>query len=395
MALSPPRAVLCRVCTTWYMSHLNQPGFDRWASHRAALSAVLGRATPSAANTVCLAEAFAGSAERAAAFLGHHGLGGWWHESISAQGAKDDFARQLEHALAHWRRAGAMLQLAQESAMRAVAQALDARGVRFVFLKAAAVRAELYQSPGLRPATDIDMLVHPADRVETIEALGVIGATPWARQAESAHEMAFRLGVVDIDLHWDLLAPGRLRGEVAARVLQRRVPAAIGWRPDDTDVLFVSLVHLAFAKHVCSAHAGLNRVADTCRALRLMAPDLNELECRVREAGCAAAAWASVTWILMLVAPTPVISSDPTCAGGIELSALRSLERNLRPRRPKDAYLALWLQHDWPGRLLNRQQWLVQIAFSLFLHDSPLDAVRAIQHKLMRPNLSATAPDPA
>ncbi len=377
------------------MSLLNQPAFDRWAQHRAALSVVLGGDAREAADTVCLAEAFAGSAARAAAFLGHHGLSGWWHESISAHGAVDEFARQLKDALVCARRAGTMLQLAQESAMRAVTHALDVRGVRFVFLKAAAVRSELYASPGLRPATDIDMLVLPVDRFAAVEALREIGATPWARQEASAHEMAFRLGIVDIDLHWDLLAPGRLPGDVAAGVLQRRVSAAIGWRPDDTDVLFISLVHLAFAKHVCTAHAGLNRVADIWLALRLMAPDLTEIEHRLREAGCAAAAWASVTWILMLIEPALAKRFDPTRPGGIEPSALSRLALRLRPQRPKDGYLTLWLRHDWPGRLLDRQQWLVQIAFSLFLHDSPGDALRAIRHKLTRPNLSATAPDHA
>ena len=368
-------------------------GINRWWRHQTAISPVVEPWLHPRLALPRLWAAHGDDSEAIVAFLRHHGLAGLWAGYLAGEEVADEW-RGLVAPLEQIRRGTLMLQLLQEQAMTAVAAAFEAAGVNYVFLKTAGTRRELYDDPGTRPSTDIDILVEPEQRHHARAAIESLGGVAWAQQGESAHEIAFRLGSVDIDLHWDLLAPGRLRGEVAERILRRRVTARIGWRPEDTDVLFIQLVHLAFAKHVCSPHAGLNRVTDALLALRRLQPDQAMLDQRLRQAGCANAAWASAYWIAMLAAPIEGerrAGVPPGRSGGNEAVWLTELMHRLAPSSARSAYLRQWLVNDWPGRLSGRHEWLVRMAFTLALHDAFSDAARATYRKLLRPNLAASA----
>jgi len=128
--------------------------------------------------------------------------------------------------------------------------------------------------------------------------------------------------------------------------------------------------------------------------LRRLQPDQAMLEQRLRQAGCAHAAWASAYWIAMLAAPIGEEGQagvPPARSGGNEAVWLTELMRRLAPSSARSAYLRHWLINDWPGRLSGRHEWLVRMAFTLPLHDALADAVRATHRKLLRPNLAASA----
>jgi len=352
----------------------------RWTRHRAALLPVTRPDLAPARALDRLLQAFAGDVAAIEAFLLAHGLSGIWDRLLATDGAPQLGAAPLVTRLSDARRGCVMLQLAQESSMRAVHLAFDRAGIEFVYLKAAATRGELYEAPGQRPANDIDVLVRAVDRDRAISALVALGGVRWAQQAPSAHEATFRLGMVDIDLHWDLLAPGRLRGDVVGELLHRRVATPLGWRPDDTDGLFVALVHLAFAKYVCSPHAGLNRVADIWLTLRRLHPDIGDLSERLHRAGAATAAWTSAAWLAMLTSP----ESDEATAHDREAALLHALLAATAPGRLRARYLRGWLGSDWPGRLIDGHEALIRVAFTLPLHDALTDAFRATYRRLHR-----------
>lgn len=92
--------------------------------------------------------------------------------------------------------------------------ALHTAGVEVIVLKGMALMESLYRNPGLRPVTDMDILVHPADVPAALEALQGLSWTPTADTepflgAVEDHrtEMALqnpRLMTL-LDLHWGLL----------------------------------------------------------------------------------------------------------------------------------------------------------------------------------------------
>ena len=148
----------------------------------------------------------------------------------------------------------------QNKTIKQISDTFENNNISFVFLKAAGVRDELYESLGLRPCTDIDLLVSPVDRHRAASALTALGAKRVSSPddpGEAAHESTWQQGLVDIDLHWDILGPGRLPPALTTQVLARRKKTAMGWRPDDIDCVLIALVHPAFAKHVCFAAHGI------------------------------------------------------------------------------------------------------------------------------------------
>lgn len=99
-------------------------------------------------------------------------------------------------------------------ALAEILRALHAAGVEVIVLKGMALMESLYRNPGLRPVTDMDILIHAADVPAALDALQGIGWTPTADTepflgAEEDHrtEMALQNPrmMTLLDLHWGLL----------------------------------------------------------------------------------------------------------------------------------------------------------------------------------------------
>jgi len=110
------------------------------------------------------------------------------------------------HTLQHYTRLfGQVEQIAAE---------FQARGVGLIVLKGMALSESLYHNPGLRPVTDIDLLVRPADVPAAAEELARLGwqqsGEPFRGQQEDyRHELQFlRAGIpAAVELHWGLFQP--------------------------------------------------------------------------------------------------------------------------------------------------------------------------------------------
>ncbi len=95
-----------------------------------------------------------------------------------------------------------------------IAAVFQARGVGLIVLKGMALAESLYHNPGLRPVTDIDLLVRPADVPAAAEELARLG---WQQSGEQfrgpqedyRHELQFlRAGTpAALELHWGLFQP--------------------------------------------------------------------------------------------------------------------------------------------------------------------------------------------
>jgi hypothetical protein len=353
------------------------PASDAWAAHRAAISIEEeGVDVWRAAQT--LLHCHNNDIDKVESFITWHGLAGLWSEALAAAGntrtVSDESARDaivvLQQRLASLQRHQVVHQLMQDAAMRTASDALSAASIAFVWLKAAAVRAELYARPGLRPSTDLDLLVLPADRNRAIAALLSVGGTRLASSDVSSHEEVVRIGSVDLDIHWHVLAPGRLREGVTEEILRDRVSNACGARPSNRHMLALALIHPAFAKHVCSRHMGLNRVADTLRMLRAWDVDAQDLRQIATAWGGFTGARASLYWLSKI-------------SNSGRLSQL-NMAFNKNADSLIDTYLARQIDRNWPDAWVDRSRFVLGLTFSVWLQDSPTDAIRAMFARLLR-----------
>ena len=150
--------------------------------------------------------------------------------------------------------------MAQQQAIAEVDRLFEAAGIPYAVMKGALVRELLHADPSVRAAGDIDVLVSPADRQEAARLLVGAGFKMHLDVLNVSHEITLKTASADIDLHWNILRPGRTRTDLTAELLSRRVRVNGFWGLSDSDSTFLMLVHPAFAKYVCSPHMGLSRV---------------------------------------------------------------------------------------------------------------------------------------
>jgi hypothetical protein len=170
-------------------------------------------------------------------------------------------------------------------------------------------------------------------------------------------------GEVTIDLHWALLREGRLRQEPVKEMLSRSTRQGEVTTLCSEDVLFMLLVHPAFAKHLAGWDMGLHRVMDIVEWLRTQQFNWPVVCSRLENHGARSAAWATLRWVELLSGPYSLPQLDPMMS-------------DVRPGRLRRAWLNRWLQKDYSARSSDRH-WIRLLGFTPFLHDTTGDAMRA------------------
>jgi hypothetical protein len=291
-------------------------------------------------------------------------LGPLWH-ALQSDHERDVLRGDCTERLRDARMASAIGYLAQRAALDRLDQAFHAAAIPYVVLKGAHVRECVYPDPALRRAGDVDLLVAPDDRRRAACALAYAGYTLHANAANISHEATFSEGLVDIDLHWHMLRPGRTRVDLTGELLERRQRVNGLWGLSDTDTVFLMLTHPAFAKYVCSPNMGLARVADFLLWIDKQPVDWPAVVRLLERAGLKTAAWTVLSWFRMLAPPQAHARLDGWLA-------------DVRPGPLRAAYLRQWLLHDLPTRWLDRP-FLIQAGFTLALHDRAGDVVHALR----------------
>lgn len=305
-----------------------------------------------------------------------HGLAGPWLVRYPAPRTLADSDAHLQ--LKRQRMHDAALYAAQRQALPGIDEALRKAGVPYLVMKGAHVREAVYSDGALRPAEDIDILVSRDRARQTAQALAEDG---WALHTSAetiSHEAALVRGPVMIDLHWDILRPGRTRVPMAEAMLARRVFTPRFPATEDTDTVFLMLVHPAFAKHVCAPAMTLVRALDFALWVRQRHVDWDLLARRLDEAGVKTAAWCVLRWMGMIL-NLPAIGVPADFIARIAPASLR--------RR----YLDVWLTRNLPSELAGVPN-AVQSGFTLALHDTPRDAARAVGGWLHSRDASRASP---
>jgi hypothetical protein len=285
-------------------------------------------------------------------FVVEHGLGPVWHERTG----REEFRPARRQAEA--------LFLAHQEALKEIDAILEASGIEYAVIKGAANRLLLFDNPAVRACHDIDVLVAPGDRVAAAKALDAAGFRAEFDAASISRELVMIRGSANIDLHWALLREGRLRVDPTAEMLSRRRRSNGLWMLDADDAFYLLLVHPAFGKHLSSWNMGLHRVADVIQWINTQSMDWSRVCDQLRATGVQTAAWATMSWIRMLA---------QTHAPEV----LNTMSADIRPGRMRCRWIERWLRRDLSVRLARRN-WIRLLAFSIYLHDRPGDALRAI-----------------
>lgn len=177
---------------------------------------------------------------------------------LAEAGAADFEAAWTGHAGGTFRRE-ALHGVALEMSSAAVVRALARAGIAATLLKGPRLSEQLYGGPGVRPSSDVDVLVRPRDLDTAVRVLVSLGYAP-PRDPRSAEGLP--------DLHYQLVRPGRpvvelhwrihwYESGLTERILRQAKPSP---RQDAaSDATTVAALLLFYAR---DGYAGLRPAAD-------------------------------------------------------------------------------------------------------------------------------------
>jgi hypothetical protein len=339
--------------------HLTQD--DPYQLHRVALSPLLPGATQD--DIACACEQLVTIGEETfSAFLQKQGLAPMWDYMLQQQNSADQLTEDFKESLHQSRLYATATYLIQRHKLTLIKEVLENANIPHAVYKGADTRERLYEEPALRPAVDIDILVLDEHKVAAIKAFKKEGYEFYASAKNISHEANLNQGKTSIDLHWDILRPGRTRIPMAPRFLDTRVDYGSHWAMSDEATLFVMLVHPVFVKYGTTPQAALMRMVDIAKLLAKSNVNWKAVIQLLDEAGLKTAAWITLSWLELLTGK----------------QQHKHIMSALKPSVPKQKYLQYWLHKNLSSRLLNKPVY-VQLGFTLPAHDRWGDAFRAIR----------------
>ena len=295
-------------------------------------------------------------------FLIFNGLAPLWHEALANAGQENIIDPVFLEKLRQVHLTAEANYLMQKKTLQKVHGELTLAGIKYVVFKGALIREQVYENPALRPCTDIDVLVAKQDRDAAIQALKNVGMDYKPDAKNISHEATLIDGPVHIDLHWQILRPGRMRVDMTESILKdaRINNGFVGLR--DEASIFVMLVHPAFTKHVCNPYASLIRIIDLMRWIQFRSVNWEDIFGLCEKAGVKTAAWATIYWMNLLI-------RDET---------LVLFLKRLAPNTFQRKYLEFWINNNLPSRFVNKNNF-VRIFFSLAIQDSFSDSLKTLK----------------
>lgn len=310
--------------------------------------------------------------ERLADCIVTNNLGPLWNELLRHTKKSVQFSDGFLNRIKPSTRHAALNYLAQQQTLFKAAAIFDNEGIPFAVYKGAHIREILYDKPAIRPSADIDILISPFDKERAIRSLTQSGFSMHSLAQNISHEITMSAESASIDLHWQILQPGRLRKNMTSDFLAARQKVSYFWGLSNEATLFIMLVHPVFAKYSTGPVASLIQMVDLVRWTQTEKIDWNLLSVWLHECGVQTAAWVTTDYLQFLT----------------EKTLPESFIKTIQPSRLKAAYLRKWIRLNLSNRFFN-QRIIIHAGFTLPVHDTIKDAFRAI-HSVIQERKMAT-----
>lgn len=332
---------------------------DRYRLHRLALLPLLPDATQDDIGRACdqLTTIDEGSFS---AFVEQQGLAPMWDVMLEQNAAKQQVSEKFREVLRHSRRHATASYLIQRNKLKLIKEILEGAKITHAVYKGTDTRERLYPEPALRSAADIDVLVSEHKKIPAIRAFEQRGFEFSTSENNISHEASLYKGLTSIDLHWDILRPGRTRIPMTDSLVALRQDYDSHWGMCDEAALFVMLVHPVFAKYGTAPQASLIRMLDLTLMLTRRHLNWHVVLALLEKAGLKTAAWITLKWLELLT----------------NVQAPAHLMQALKPGTLRKRYLVYWLQQDLSSKLLEKPA-CIKLGFTLPAHDQWMDAIRA------------------
>ena len=304
--------------------------------------------------------------------LRRYECGGYLHRACSRDGRTGDLPQVWAAALERTHRKLVIDNLAALAAFREVGRHLAKEGATFILLKGAAYLDDLYDDPGARLLTDIDLLLRRGDagrvarRLRAAGYVGEIGVDyPEFRRFEMWRPGA---GHTRLEFHWWLGLP--LRFNISQDALwERSTPAALEGiacrRLGPEDALLFHVAHLS--DHYFGP--SLKWVLDLREMFRGWTLDRETLVAR-------ATGWRLQVPLYLSLSHMEKLFPGEAPAG---------LRDRLTPGRPRLARLRRWMSQDPLEFLRPVPQGPSRYPLRCLLIDRPVDAALLAGRVLSRP----------
>ena len=293
-------------------------------------------------------------------FILQQGLGGLWHKVLK-ESVFSAFSSIFTNKLRSIALLNAANYLQQQYMLKNVEKIFKDHSIPYAVFKGAHIRELSYSQPAVRPACDIDILVSETDKIRVICALTAHGLIFHPEAKNISHEASLSKNNVTIDLHWNLLRPGRTRENLTEEFLHTRQEYSGQYGLCNEATLFIMLVHPVFAKYATAPQASLVRVVDLVRWVEKRNIDWDKLQDWLIRGGVQTAAWITAEWLAMLTGftlPEPFL-------------------QKIKPGKFRSLYLQKWITCNYSSCLLNYPI-LIQAGLTLPAHDRFSDACRAV-----------------
>jgi len=261
----------------------------------------------------------------------------------------------------------AATQLMQRKILQDTRDAFEEANIEYLVFKGAHLRHTIYTDSTQRPVCDIDILVRDERKFDAVKALLQASFSSRHEAENISHETSLHKNNVWIDLHWHLMRPGRTRINLNNYLFEQR--QAFGEYKDSSFVgltneasLLVMLIHPAITKYVNGSASSLRHLVDIHRLAQQDGINWERLLDMLNKSGTRTAAWASLTWLQMLV-------DEPM---------YEDLTKQLKPGGLKVRWLRYWMGGDLNTKLAERRL-LIRTGFSLMLQDNLKDVLSAVK----------------
>jgi len=338
----------------------SHPRGDAYSLHRTALRPLLPYASERDLFESCTQIKQIGK-PRFIEFLHQQNLAPMWGKALRSTSnttlVSDNFIETLHQS----RLLATGAYMLQSQGLKKIKSTFESENINHVIFKGCHIRESIYDEPAIRPAGDIDVLISPDDKIKAIQTLVNVGYQFVPDQENISHQATLNKGEISIDLHWDILRPGRTRIPMTATLIKTRKELPTHWGFNSDATLFLMLVHPVFNKYSTGPRSSLIRIVDLAHWIETKNPDWEQIDSWLGDAGVRTAAWITFEWLRQLTQITP-----PT-----------SFIERLQPRKLRTEYLRYWITKNLSSRFIN-SPFLIKTAFTLPAHDNLSDAIHAI-----------------